>query len=166
MDGNKTFLVTGSIGKVMEESARIALSLVRSKFQELNIDPEVFKNSDVHLHVPAGAQPKDGPSAGVTITTALASLFTNRPIKADLGMTGEISLKGLVLPVGGVKEKLLAAHRSKLKTVILPKQNEIDIQDLPDEVKQELKFIFVENIDEVLSYALESPVTIKSDNGV
>ncbi len=166
MDGNKTFLVTGSIGKVMEESAKIALSLVRSKFQELNIDPEVFKNSDIHLHVPAGAQPKDGPSAGVTITTALASLFTNRPIKADLGMTGEISLKGQVLPVGGVKEKLLAAHRSKLKTVILPKQNEIDIQDLPDEVKKELNFIFVENIDEVLSNALEPPVTIKSDNGL
>ena len=165
MDGNKTFQVTGSIGKVMEESAKIALSLVRSKFQELNIDPEVFKNSDIHLHVPAGAQPKDGPSAGVTITTALASLFTNRPIKADLGMTGEISLKGQVLPVGGVKEKLLAAHRSKLKTVILPKQNEIDIQDLPDEVKKELNFIFVENIDEVLSNALEPPVTIKSDNG-
>ena len=116
--------------------------------------------------MPAGAQPKDGPSAGVTITTALASLFTNRPIKADLGMTGEISLKGQVLPVGGVKEKLLAAHRSKLKTVILPKQNEIDIQDLPDEVKKELNFIFVENIDEVLSNALEPPVTIKSESEV
>ena len=125
-----------------------------------------LKNSDIHLHVPAGAQPKDGPSAGVTITTALASLFTNRPIKADLGMTGEISLKGQVLPVGGVKEKLLAAHRSKLKTVILPKQNEIDIQDLPDEVKKELNFIFVENIDEVLSNALEPPVTIKSESEV
>lgn len=165
MDGNKSFMITGSIGKVMEESARIALSLVRSKFQELKIDPELFKNSDIHLHVPAGAQPKDGPSAGVTITTALASLFTNRLIKPDLGMTGEISLKGQVLPVGGVKEKLLAAHRSKLKTVIMPKQNEIDIQDIPDEVKRELNFIFVENIDEVLSYALEAPDAFENKNG-
>ena len=159
MIGTKSFTITGSIGKIMEESAKTALSLVRSKFQDLNIDPDIYQNSDIHLHVPAGAQPKDGPSAGVTIATALVSLFTNRLVKPDLGMTGEITLKGQVLPVGGVKEKLLAAHRSKLKTIILPKQNEIDIQDIPDEVKEELNFIFVESIDEVLLNALETTTT-------
>ena len=111
--------------------------------------PKSLINSDIHLHVPAGAQPKDGPSAGVTITTALASLLTGRHVKSDLAMTGEITLKGLVLPVGGIKEKLLAAHRSKLKTVLIPKQNEIDLDEIPDEVKKELKIIFIENIDDV-----------------
>lgn len=157
MPGSKSFMVTGSIGKVMEESAKTAFSLLRSKSSQLGIDPEIFNNSDIHLHVPAGAQPKDGPSAGVTITTALASLLTGRHVKSDLAMTGEITLKGLVLPVGGIKEKLLAAHRSKVKTVLIPKQNEIDLDELPDEVKKELKIIFVETIDDVFKLALETP---------
>ncbi len=154
MPGSKSFLVTGSIGKVMQESAQTALSLVRSKTELLQIDPEVFSTSDIHLHVPAGAQPKDGPSAGVTIATALASLFTGKPVKSDLAMTGEISLKGQVLPVGGIKEKLLAAHRAKVKTVILPQQNKIDLEDIPEEVRREISFIFVDNIDQVFKNAL------------
>jgi len=164
MPGSKSFMVTGSIGKVMEESAKTAFSLLRSKSSQLGIDPEIFNNSDIHLHVPAGAQPKDGPSAGVTITTALASLLTGRHVKSDLAMTGEITLKGLVLPVGGIKEKLLAAHRSKVKTVLIPKQNEIDLDELPDEVKKELKIIFVETIDDVLELALETPKKQKNKN--
>jgi len=164
MPGSKSFMVTGSIGKVMEESAKTAFSLLRSKSSQLGIDPEIFNNSDIHLHVPAGAQPKDGPSAGVTITTALASLLTGRHVKSDLAMTGEITLKGLVLPVGGIKEKLLAAHRSKVKTVLIPKQNEIDLDELPDEVKKELKIIFVETIDDVFKLALETPKKQKNKN--
>ncbi len=155
MPGSKGFTITGSIGKVMQESAQTALSLVRSKAVELKISPDDFANNDVHLHVPAGAQPKDGPSAGITITAALVSLFTNRLVRADIAMTGEISLKGQVLPVGGIKEKLLAAHRSGINTVILPKNNEVDLDDIPEEIKQEMTYHLVENIEEVLKYALE-----------
>ena len=155
MPGAKGFTITGSIGKVMQESAQTALSLVRSKAIELNINPDDFANNDVHLHVPAGAQPKDGPSAGITITTALVSLFTNRLVRADIAMTGEISLKGQVLPVGGIKEKLLAAHRSGINTVILPKNNEVDLDDIPEEIKKEMSYHLVENIEEVLKYALD-----------
>lgn len=161
MPGNKGFQITGSIGNVMQESAQAALSYIRSHAQKLKIDPDFFQKSDIHLHVPAGAQPKDGPSAGVTITTALVSLLSNRLVKPDTGMTGEISLSGQVLPIGGVKEKVLAAHRAGLKTVILPKENEKDLKDLPDEVKRELKFITVKKIDQVLDAALvplEKPV--------
>lgn len=155
MPGSKSFLVTGSIGKVMQESAQTALSLVRSKANEMGIDPEVFSNHDIHLHVPAGAQPKDGPSAGVTMATALASLFTGRLVKPQIAMTGEISLKGQVLPVGGIKEKLLAAHRAKVKTIIMPEQNKVDLDEIPEEVKQEINFVFVENIMQVFDAALE-----------
>ena len=155
MSGNKSFTVTGSIGKVMQESAQIALSLLRSKSEELNIDPELFSKSEIHLHVPAGAQPKDGPSAGITMFTALTSLFTDRSVNPDLAMTGEISLKGQVLPVGGIKEKVLAAHRSGIKTVLLPKLNELDYEELPDEVKSSVKFIFIDTVDDVLDVALD-----------
>ena len=155
MSGNKAFTITGSIGKVMQESAQIALSLVRSKAEELGIDPDTFANTDIHLHVPAGAQPKDGPSAGVTMFSALVSLFTNRLVKSDLAMTGEISLKGQVLPVGGIKEKVIAAHRSGMKTVILPKLNEMDYEDIPDEVRKSIDFIFVDTIDDILESVLE-----------
>jgi ATP-dependent Lon protease len=155
MKGTKSFTITGSIGKVMQESAQIALSLVRSRSEDLNIDPDIFSNTEIHLHVPAGAQPKDGPSAGITMFSTLVSLFTNRLIKPDLAMTGEISLKGQVLPVGGIKEKVLAAHRSGIKTVILPKLNEIDFEDIPDEVKTSIKFIFVDTIDDILNTVLE-----------
>ena len=155
MAGNKSFTITGSIGKVMQESAQIALSVLRSKSEELGIDPELFSKNEIHLHVPAGAQPKDGPSAGITMFTALASLFSNRLVKPDLAMTGEISLKGQVLPVGGIKEKVLAAHRSGIKTILLPKLNQLDFDDIPDEVKKSVNFIFVDTIDEVLDVALD-----------
>jgi ATP-dependent Lon protease len=155
MPGSKGFQLTGSLGDVMQESAHAALSYVRSRASELALDPEFFNGSDIHLHVPAGSQPKDGPSAGVTIATALVSLVSGRAVSPDVGMTGEITLRGQVLPVGGIKEKVLAAHRSGLKTVILPKRNEADLDDLPEEVKNDINFEFVETIDEVLKAALE-----------
>jgi ATP-dependent Lon protease len=156
MPGQKGFQITGSIGNVMQESAHAALSYVRSKAEKLGLDKNVFKNTDIHLHVPAGAQPKDGPSAGIAIATALVSLMSGKPVKSDVGMTGEITLRGQVMPVGGVKEKVLAAHRSALKTVILPKRNQVDLEDIPEEVKNEISFIFAETIDDVLNAALES----------
>jgi ATP-dependent Lon protease len=155
MPGSKVFQVTGSLGNVMQESARAALSYVRSKAEELKLDSAFFEKSDFHLHVPAGAQPKDGPSAGVTIAVALVSLVSGRPVKPDVGMTGEITLTGQVLPVGGIKEKVLAAHRSGLKTVVLPRRNEADLEDIPDEVRKSMKFIFVDTVDQVLEAALE-----------
>jgi ATP-dependent Lon protease len=158
MPGSKGFLITGSVGNVMQESARAALSFTRSHAKELNIDPDFFEKTDLHLHIPAGAQPKDGPSAGVTMATAIVSLLTNRPVRSDVGMTGEITLRGQVLPIGGIKEKILAAHRAGLKKVILPKLNEPDLDDLPEEVRKELQFYVVERVDEVLKYALEDHV--------
>ncbi|MEA4909039.1 MAG: endopeptidase La [Anaerolineaceae bacterium] len=155
MPGSKGFQVTGSIGKVMEESAKAALSYTRSHTESLGIDPNFFEKTDIPLHVPAGATRKDGPSAGVTMATALVSLVTNRPILASVGMTGEITLRGQVLPVGGIKEKVLAAHRAGLKTVILPKRNMSDIEDIPDEVRKNMTFIPAETIDDVLEHALE-----------
>ena len=135
MRGKGDFKLTGQLGDVMRESAQIAYSWVRSKAAELGIDPEVFAHSDVHVHVPAGAVPKDGPSAGVAMTLAMASLFSGRPVRSDAGMTGEVTLRGRVLPVGGIKMKLLAAHRAGLKQVILPRRNEPDLEDLPEEVR-------------------------------
>ena len=155
MPGSKGFQLTGSLGDVMQESAHAALSYVRSRADRLSLDPEFFNGSDIHLHVPAGSQPKDGPSAGVTMATALVSLVSGRAVSPDVGMTGEITLRGQVLPVGGIKEKVLAAHRSGLKTVILPKRNDADLDDLPEEVKNDINFEFVETIDEVLKAALE-----------
>ncbi len=155
MPGSKGFQITGSLGNVMQESAHAALSFVRSRAEPLNLDQNFFDKSDIHLHIPAGAQPKDGPSAGVTMATALVSLVSGRPVRADVGMTGEITLRGQVLPVGGIKEKVLAAHRAGLKTVILPKRNASDLEDLPEEVRKSMKFIFVETVDEVLKAALE-----------
>ncbi|GAP06643.1 ATP-dependent protease La [Anaerolinea thermolimosa] len=163
MPGGKGFTVTGSIGNVMQESARAALSLVRSRSEHYNIPANFFENSDIHVHVPAGAQPKDGPSAGVAIVTALVSLLTNRPVKSDVGMTGEITLRGQVLPVGGIKEKILAAHRAGLKKVILPKFNEADLDDIPDEIRQAMQFVLVDQIDEVLDHALE-PAPVEQDS--
>jgi ATP-dependent Lon protease len=155
MPGSKGFQVTGSVGKVMQESASAALSYVRSKATALNLNPDFFKDTDIHLHIPAGAQPKDGPSAGVTMATALASLISGRPVRADVGMTGEITLRGQVLPVGGIKEKVLAAHRARLKKVLLPSRNEADLEDIPEEVRNELNFVFVETIDDIMKHALE-----------
>jgi ATP-dependent Lon protease len=157
MPGGKGFQITGSVGNVMQESARAALSYVRSRFESLGLEPGFFEKSDFHLHIPAGSQPKDGPSAGVTMATALVSLISGRPVRPDVGMTGEITLRGQVLPVGGIKEKILAAHRSGLKTVILPRRNEADLEDLPEEVRQEIKFIFVHTVSDVLEAALGKP---------
>lgn len=158
MPGSKGFQLTGSLGNVMQESARAALSYVRSRAQDFGIDPKIFEKIDIHLHIPSGAQPKDGPSAGVTIVTALVSLLTHRAVRPDLAMTGEITLRGQVLPVGGIKEKVLAAHRSCLTTVILPAKNKADLEDLPEEVRNTIQFIFVDTVDEVLKAALDLPV--------
>ncbi len=155
MAGSKGFVVTGQLGDVMKESAQAALSYVRSKAAELGIPEEVFEQTDIHLHVPAGAVPKDGPSAGVTMAAALASLLTGRRVRSDVGMTGEITLRGQVLPVGGVKEKVLAAHRGGLKTVILPRQNEQDLEDIPEEVRESMTFVLADTVADVLEAALE-----------
>lgn len=156
--GDKGFTLTGQLGDVMKESAQAALSYIRNRAVSLGIDPEIFRKSDIHLHIPAGAIPKDGPSAGITMATALASLLTARPIKSHVGMTGEITLRGKVLPVGGIKEKVLAAARFGLKTVILPKHNEADLDDVPQTVREQMKFILVDTVDEVLAAALDEPV--------
>jgi len=164
MPGGKGFQVTGSIGNVMNESARAALSFVRSRAKILGLNDEFFSKSDIHLHIPAGAQPKDGPSAGVAMATALVSLISGRKVKPRTGMTGEITLRGQVLPIGGVKEKVLAAHRNGLRTVILPKRNEQDLDDVPAEIKNSMKFIFVETVDDVLDSALEAKNKSKKPN--
>jgi len=154
MAGKQGFTVTGQLGDIMRESAQAALSYVRSKAADLGIDATSFEGYDIHLHVPAGATPKDGPSAGVTMATALASLFTGRHVKANVGMTGEITLRGKVLPVGGVKEKVLAAHRAGLDTIILPVRNEKDLEDVPDEVRAQMQFVFADRVEDVLDAAL------------
>jgi len=158
--GNVT--LTGHIGEVMKESVQAALSLVRSRDGQLGTNAEDFRRIDIHVHVPAGAVPKDGPSAGIAMFTALASLFSNRPVRPDVAMTGEITLRGLVLPIGGLKEKSLAAMRAGISTVIIPKLNEKDLVDVPEEAKQKLKFIPVESVDEVLAAALEKNGTAPS----
>jgi len=155
MPGSKGFQLTGSLGSVMQESAKAALSYVRSHAAEIGVPEDFFEKSDIHMHIPAGAQPKDGPSAGVTMAMALISLITNRSIRKGVGMTGEITLRGQVLPVGGIKEKMIAAHRVGLKTIILPKRNELDINEIPEEIKKALKFVFVESVSEVLSNAID-----------
>ena len=162
MPGQKGFQITGQLGDVMQESALAALSYVRSKAKDLGIDEDFFSDVDVHLHVPAGAIPKDGPSAGVTIATALVSLLTGTKVRSDVAMTGEITLRGQVLPVGGIKEKVLAAHRAGLKTVILPKRNEKDLEDVHSDVRKDLKFVLVEKVDEVFEVALEPDGRLKS----
>jgi len=159
--GEPGLTLTGQLGDVMKESAQIALSYVRSHWKELGITPERLQGR-FHVHVPAGAVPKDGPSAGVTMTTALASLLSNRPVKATVGMTGEVTLQGRVLPIGGVKQKVLAAHRAGLKEVILPKRNEGDLEDVPEQVRNEMTFHTAETIDQVLALALEPATTDES----
>jgi ATP-dependent Lon protease len=154
MPGQKGLTITGQLGDVMKESAQAALSYVRSQAERLGFEQDFFSKSDIHVHVPAGAVPKDGPSAGVTIATALASLLTGRPVRADVGMTGEITLRGQVLPVGGIKEKVLAAHRAGLRTVIIPKRNEKDLDDLPQEIRDDMQFVLVDRVEEVLATAL------------
>ncbi|MCW5878334.1 MAG: endopeptidase La [Anaerolineales bacterium] len=154
MPGSKGFQLSGQLGDVMQESAKAALSFVRSRAEKLGIDADFFQKTDLHLHVPAGAQPKDGPSAGVTMVTALVSLLTGRPLKPHVSMTGEITLRGQVMPVGGIKEKVLAAHRAGIRTVILPERNQVDLEELPKEVRDKITFHFVRTMDEVLEFAL------------
>ena len=154
MEGNGKLTVTGQLGDVMKESASIAHSYVRSKSKNLEIEPQVFKESDVHLHVPAGAIPKDGPSAGVAMVLAQASLYSNRIVRSNVAMTGEVTLRGRVLPVGGIKMKILAAHRAGLKTVILPKRNKKDLEEVPAEVRNTMDFVLVDRIDEAIEAAL------------
>jgi ATP-dependent Lon protease len=153
--GKGGFTLTGQLGDVMKESVRAALSLVRSRAAQLGIDPKAFEESEVHVHVPAGAIPKDGPSAGIAMFTALASLFSNCPVSRDVAMTGEVTLRGLVLPIGGLKEKTIAALRAGIKTVLIPKLNEKDVPELPEEVRERLRIVPVETVDEVLKFALE-----------
>jgi ATP-dependent Lon protease len=154
MEGDKGLTLTGQLGDVMKESAQIALSYVRSHADALGIESALADRS-YHIHVPAGAVPKDGPSAGVTIVTALTSLLTDRPVRKTVGMTGEVTLQGRVLPIGGVKQKALAAHRAGLKEVILPKRNEPDLDDLPQSVREVMTFHLVSDVREVLDLALE-----------
>jgi ATP-dependent Lon protease len=153
-------ILTGMLGDVMRESAQAALSYVRSNANELiGIDPAQFEGKAIHIHVPAGAIPKDGPSAGVTMTTAIASLASGRPVRSDVAMTGEITLRGKVLPVGGIREKVLAAQRAGIKTVILPRRNERDLEDVPAELRQKLEFVLVDEAEEVLQRALSRDAT-------
>jgi ATP-dependent Lon protease len=155
MKGKKGLTLTGQLGDVMKESAIAALSFIRANAKKLKVDEDFFDSHDLHIHVPAGAIPKDGPSAGVTMLTALMSLLSNKTINKDLAMTGEITLRGQVLPVGGVKEKVLAAHRAGIKEIILPEWNQKDLEDIPPKVKKEVRFHFVDKMIKVLEIALD-----------
>lgn len=168
MEGKGNLQITGQIGDVMQESAQAALSYVKSKATTLNIDPDLFEEVDVHIHIPEGAIPKDGPSAGITMATALFSAFTERKVFKEIGMTGEITLRGKILPIGGVREKILAAHRSGLRTILLPEKNEKDLVEVPKKVRDDLKIVFVKHMDEVVKLALheeqeKSNLSLKRD---
>jgi len=166
MPGRGHLTLTGQLGDVMKESEQASLSYIRSKAHELGIPDKTFQKTDIHVHVPEGAVPKDGPSAGLAITTAIVSALTKIPVKRIVAMTGEITLRGRALEIGGVKEKVIAAHRSGIKTVILPKGNKKDLEDVPKEVTEDLKFKFVSHMDEVWETALTKPLPkLKSSNG-
>jgi ATP-dependent Lon protease len=163
MEGNRRLILTGKLGDVMKESAQAAVSYVHSKANTLAIDEEIFAKTDLHIHVPAGAVPKDGPSAGVTMATALVSLLTERNVRSDVAMTGEITLRGQVLPVGGIKQKVLAAARVGIDTVILPERNRADLDDIPEEIRDMMKFVFVERVDEVFESALRDGAAVAQE---
>jgi ATP-dependent Lon protease len=154
MRGEKGLTLTGQLGDVMKESAQAALAYVRSKAKELGIDEDFFAKNDIHIHVPAGAIPKDGPSAGITMFIALTSLLTNKPVRSNIAMTGEITLRGLVLPVGGIKEKVLAGMRAGIRTIILPKKNEKDLEEIPEHIRKQMNFQFIHRMDEAIQLAL------------
>ena len=156
MAGKGGLVLTGQLGDVMKESARIALTYVKSHAPQLGIDQRAFDGREFHVHVPAGAIPKDGPSAGVTMVAALASLLTGRPVKSTVGMTGEVTLQGRVLPIGGLKQKVLAAHAAGLTEVIVPERNQHDLEDVPSEVRERMHFHVVASVDEALAVALET----------
>jgi ATP-dependent Lon protease len=158
MEGKGRLTLTGKLGDVMQESAQAAMSYIRSRSHTFGLPKDFYRNIDIHVHVPEGAIPKDGPSAGITICNSIVSALTKIPVRCDVTMTGEITLRGKVLPIGGVKEKLLAAHRMGLRTVLLPKDNEKDLADIPQEILAALTVHFVETMDEVLQVALERPI--------
>jgi ATP-dependent Lon protease len=163
--GKGELKLTGQLGEVMKESASAALSYLKSRAESLGIDPTLFDKNDIHVHVPAGAQPKEGPSAGVTVLTAMASLLTGRPVRDDVAMTGEITLRGRVLPIGGIKEKVLGAHRAGLRRVLLPRRNEADLDDIPADLRKEMQLVLIESIDEVLREALTPRRPAAGSNG-
>ena len=163
--GKGELKLTGQLGDVMKESAAAALSYLKAHARELGIDPALFDKNDIHVHVPAGAQPKEGPSAGVTVLTAMASILTGRPVRDDVAMTGEITLRGRVLPIGGIKEKVLGAHRANLRRIVMPRRNEADLDDIPADLRKEMKFAMVESIDQVLRETLTPVPAVVSSNG-
>jgi ATP-dependent Lon protease len=152
--GKGELKLTGQLGEVMKESASAALSYLKARAADIGIDPSLFDKNDIHVHVPAGAQPKEGPSAGVTVLTAMASILTGRPVRDDVAMTGEITLRGRVLPIGGIKEKVLGAHRAGLRRVLLPTHNEADLDDIPPDLRKEMQLVLIDSIDQVLHEAL------------
>ena len=166
MEGNGKLILTGQLGDVMKESAQAALSYIRAHAKDFGLEPDFHEKLDIHIHVPAGAIPKDGPSAGVTIFTALLSLLTGRVVRNDIAMTGEITLRGKVLPVGGIKEKVLAAHRAEIYTVILPERNKAELVEIPESVKEKTTFIFVKTMAEVVKHALSEVVVAKNHEPV
>jgi ATP-dependent Lon protease len=164
--GKGELKLTGQLGEVMKESAAAALSYLKARAKDIGIEPSLFEQNDIHVHVPAGAQPKEGPSAGVTVLTAMASILTGRPVRDDVAMTGEITLRGRVLPIGGIKEKVLGAHRAGLRRVLLPTRNEADLDDIPADLRKEMQLVMVESIDEVLREALMPAHATAGSNGL
>ena len=166
MKGKGNLTLTGQLGDVMKESAQAALSYVRSRAKNLGIRDEIFSKTDLHIHVPAGAIPKDGPSAGITMATSIASALTGRAVSKSIAMTGEVTLRGRVLPIGGLKEKTLAAKRMGIKKVIMPKRNKKDLEDIPKYVKKDMEFIFAETMDDVLKVALQKDGSRKNKKNI